>query len=136
MSDLDLKHVATHGEFDEILDGATPEMTAIARRLREIIAGAYPGAYEVPWPRQRIAGYGVGPKKMSQHFSYIAMATNHVNLGFYYGAHLEDPEGLMEGTGKNLRHVKVRSVHDADHPPLKRLLKLAVEERLPYREPE
>lgn len=134
MSDLDLKHVATHGTFEEILDGASPEMEAIARRLRVMMADAYPGAYEVPWPRQRIAGYGVGPKKMSQHFAYIALATNHVNLGLYYGAHLEDPEGLTEGTGKNLRHVKLRSVHDADHPPLRQLLDAAVAERLPYRD--
>lgn len=37
---------------------------------------------------------------------------NHVNLGFYYGTNLYDPSGLLEGTGKSLRHVKIRLRHD------------------------
>jgi hypothetical protein len=32
-----------------------------------------PDVVEVPWPRQRVIGYGVGPKKMSEHFCYVAV---------------------------------------------------------------
>ena len=52
-----------------------------------------PGITEVPWAQQKTVGYGVGPKKMSEHFCYIAPAKKHVNLGFMYGADLPDPEG-------------------------------------------
>ena len=101
----------------------------LARRLRTLIYDVHPDAVEVAWPNQGIAGYGVGPKKMSEHYAYIAPKSKHVNLGFMYGAALDDPDGLLEGTGKKLRHVKVRSVEEAERPALRRLLERAVAER-------
>jgi hypothetical protein len=41
-------------------------------------------------------------------FAYVATFAAHVNVGFFQGAELPDPEGLLEGTGKFMRHVKVR----------------------------
>jgi hypothetical protein len=41
-------------------------------------------------------------------FGYVNAFTAHVNVGFFLGAHLADPAGLLEGTGKNMRHVKLR----------------------------
>lgn len=41
-------------------------------------------------------------------FGYVAVFRAHVNLGFFQGAALKDPAGLLEGTGKRLRHVKLR----------------------------
>ena len=84
---------------------------------------------KVPWPKQKIIGYGVGPKKMSEHFCYIGAFSEHVNLGFYYGAHLPDPQGLLEGTGKKLRHIKVREVEEVAQPALDQLLQSSLEER-------
>jgi hypothetical protein len=84
---------------------------------------------EVPWPRQQIAGYGVGPKKMSEHFCHIAIQPEYVNLGFNFGAELPDPENLLEGTGKVFRHVKILSEDDGKRPALKRLIEAAVEKR-------
>ncbi|HWG91934.1 MAG TPA: DUF1801 domain-containing protein [Candidatus Thermoplasmatota archaeon] len=60
----------------------------------------------------------------AQPLLYLADYSKHVNLGFYQGAHLPDPEGLLEGTGKNLRHVKLRSVADLT-PELARLVRAA-----------
>ena len=59
---------------------------------------------------------------------YLADHSKHVNLGFYEGAHLPDPDGLLEGTGKNLRHVKVRSAADLT-PELARLVRTAAERK-------
>lgn len=55
---------------------------------------------------------------------YIADHTKHVNLGFYEGAHLADPDGVLEGTGKSLRHAKVRAKADLT-PALARLVRAA-----------
>jgi len=41
-------------------------------------------------------------------FCYVAAFTAHVNVGFFQGAGLTDPAGLLEGTGKRMRHVKLR----------------------------
>ena len=57
------------------------------------------------------------------------MHRDHVNLGFYYGAALEDPEGLLEGTGKKLRHVKVRDVEGTREAALRDLVERALGER-------
>ena len=41
-------------------------------------------------------------------FAYVNVFTTHINVGFFRGACLDDPEVLMEGTGKRMRHVKLR----------------------------
>jgi hypothetical protein len=41
-------------------------------------------------------------------FAYVGIFANHVNVGFFHGASLPDPAGLLEGTGKYMRHVKVK----------------------------
>lgn len=41
-------------------------------------------------------------------FAYVAAFKVHVNVGFFRGAHLPDPAGLLQGTGKHMRHVKIR----------------------------
>src|SRR6266436_6463076 len=57
----------------------------------------------------------------------------HVTFIFLRGAALPDPEGLLEGTGKSVRHVKVRTVADVKKPALKKLIAEAA--RLNKREP-
>ncbi len=44
----------------------------------------------------------------SAPFAYVNAFTKHVNLGFFYGAYLPDPAELLEGTGKHMRHIKLR----------------------------
>src|SRR2546430_7278589 len=41
-------------------------------------------------------------------FGYVNVFTSHVNVGFFHGAELDDPHGLLEGNGKFMRHVKLR----------------------------
>ena len=111
------------------MDIAVPEMRPIAERLREIVGEVDPDTVEVVRLGDRAATYGVGPKKMSEGYSYILPHKNWVNLGFYKGADLPDPGGLMEGTGKKLRHVKVHSMADAERPEVRILIAEAVSER-------
>ena len=59
--------------FEEILATATPEVAALARQAKALLLGVMPNIVEVAWPTQRIIGYGVGPKKMSEQFCYIAV---------------------------------------------------------------
>ncbi|MBI5671023.1 MAG: DUF1801 domain-containing protein [Chloroflexi bacterium] len=47
---------------------------------------------------------------------------NHVNLGFARGVSLPDPAGLLEGTGKKARHVKLRTAEDVDNLAVRELL--------------
>ena len=58
-------------------------------------------------------------------FCYVAAFSSHVNLGFIEGAMLAVPDGLLEGTGKGLRHVKVLALAGASKPKLVRLIQAA-----------
>jgi hypothetical protein len=78
-----MKTVDTHGSFDEALSTSSSQVQEIADGLRKLIIEVYPDVVEVPWPKQKIIGYGVGPKKMSEHFYYIGAFKEHVNLGFF-----------------------------------------------------
>ncbi len=117
------------GTFEELLAIAEPEMRPVARRLREVIVDVDPNAVEVVRLGDRAATYGVGPRKMKEGYAYIMPHKNWVNLGFYQGATLADPAGVMEGTGKKLRHVKVRSVEDAGRPEIRSFIEEALAER-------
>jgi len=120
---------ASDASFEEILTGLDEGVARTARRARALIAEVHPEAVEVVWPAQGSAGYGVGPRKMSDHYAYLFPHKRHVNLGFMRGATLDDPEGLLEGSGKALRHVKIRAEGDAEGPALRALLAAAVAER-------
>jgi hypothetical protein len=119
--------------FDEILADSSPRVRDLATRTRALIRDIMPEVVEVPWPRQRVVGYSVGPRKMSEHFCYIASHENHVNLGFNYGSELPDPEGLLQGPGKLLQHVKITSPEDLSNPALRHLLEVASTLRMPAR---
>jgi hypothetical protein len=58
-------------------------------------------------------------------FAYVGVFRNHVNVGFFYGAELEDPAGLLEGTGKRMRHVKLRPGAPVDSAALGALIDAA-----------
>jgi len=58
-------------------------------------------------------------------FGYVNAFTAHVNVGFFLGAHLADPSGLLEGTGKNMRHVKLRPGTEIDRQALVSLIQAA-----------
>jgi hypothetical protein len=58
-------------------------------------------------------------------FGYVGVFTDHVNVGFFFGALLEDPDRLLEGTGKRGRHVKLRPGCDVDPGALAALVDAA-----------
>src|SRR6185503_7569675 len=108
---------AAQGTFDELIEGIEPDLAAIARRLRTIIRAV------------DVSTVGVGPKKMTDGYAYIMPMRGYINLGFYQGAVLPDPERLLEGTGKGLRHVKTRTLADANRPAVRALVVAALARR-------
>ena len=58
-------------------------------------------------------------------FGYVNSFKSHVNVGFFYGAVLEDPAGLLEGSGKRMRHVKLKSGPELNTAALRDLIDAA-----------
>jgi len=126
-----MRTIEDYGNFEDAVAKAGDHARKLAYQLRKLVIKVMPDVVEVPWPRMRMASYGVGPKKNSDHFCYISAQKEDVNLGFYYGAELPDPDGLLKGTGKRLRHVKIREAKALRNPALRRLLKVASTHRMP-----
>jgi hypothetical protein len=120
---------AAQGTFGELLGGIEPDLAAIARRLRTIIRSVDASTVETVRLGDNAATYGVGPKKMTDGYVYIMPMRGYINLGFYQGAVLADPERLLEGTGKGLRHVKIRSLAQANRSPVRALVATALARR-------
>lgn len=113
-------------EFLAMLESAPASVREAAVAARTLIMSVDPNAVEVVWPTQRTAGYGIGPKKMTEQYIWLAPHSKHLVFGFYYATELPDPANLLEGTGRSMRHVKVRSADSVDRPELRELVEAAV----------
>ncbi len=58
-------------------------------------------------------------------FGYVNVFTSHVNVGFFHGASLPDPGRLLQGTGKFMRHAKLRPAVSTDIASLRKLIEVA-----------
>jgi hypothetical protein len=119
-------------KYEDIRNLACPEDRPLCDALHALVLSIHTTPYVLVWPKQKIISYGVGPKKMSQHYAYIGVQSSHINFGFYYGTSLNDKSGILEGTGKNLRHVKIRTILQTKSKELLELLKNAKNDRIPY----
>ena len=117
------------GTFDDLLAATEERLRPILHALRQTIRDIHPEACEVVRLGDRAANYGVGPRKMLDGYAYLMPQRAWVNLGFYQGVGLPDPERLLDGAGAKMRHVKVRSLDDARRPALRALVAAALAER-------
>ena len=120
---------AKMGTFDDLLRITEEFLRPVVKALRKLVFEIDPDACETVRLGDRAATYGVGPRKMLDGYAYILPYRQWVNLGFYQGVGLTDPEGLLEGTGARMRHVKVRSLEDANKSEVRALLLCALAER-------
>lgn len=103
----------------------------LALALREIVLEEAPDAVEMAYRNHPVAvWYGFGPK-MSDMLLYLAAAKSHVNLGFCRGASLPDPNHVLEGEGKVMRHIKFRRREDLERPFVRRYIRAAMEGQRP-----
>ena len=68
-------------------------------------------------------------ERMKDQVVYIGVYTKHINFGFHHGARMEDPEGLLEGSGKQMRHITIRSREELGTPVIRDYLRRAAPER-------
>jgi hypothetical protein len=65
-------------------------------------------------------------ERMKDQVVYIGVYRKHINFGFHGGARMEDPEGVLEGSGKQLRHISIKSPADLGNPIVRNYLERAV----------
>ncbi|MCK4746050.1 MAG: DUF1801 domain-containing protein [Bacteroidales bacterium] len=97
----------------EYIEQYPPEFQAILFRLRELIYLVVPDAAEaIKWSA---ATFSYQKKSVC----YLAGFTNHVTFAFHNGTMLNDPDGILLGTGKFMRYMKFRSPKDIDEEQMK-----------------
>lgn len=94
--------------WDENLASHTSEVQAAARVLETVIRGELTNVVVQYDPGNGLLAFGTSMKMRDLLFALIPHA-GWVNLQLAHGALLPNPDGLIEGTGKRIRHVKVRS---------------------------
>lgn len=98
----------------------------LALALRDIMLTEAPAAAETVFRSYALVLWYSFTGKLSDSFCYIALYTKHVNVGFYRGAELEDPERLLTGEGKQLRHIKILGPDDLKKPYLRKFIRAAI----------
>jgi hypothetical protein len=116
-----MKPVANSGEWiDGYLEKKDPELRKVAEALRALLKKTVKGCSESVNPWKIPTFESNGPMCM------LMVGKKHVTFGFLRGTSLPDPEKLLEGTGKNLRHVKLCSLEDLQNPALTKLIVAAM----------
>jgi hypothetical protein len=116
--------------FDRYLDSTAPDAAGLARALRRTVLAEFPGAVEWFDPGNGLLALGSTPSMRDVLFAIIPHKA-HVNLQLADGVDLPDPNHRIEGTGKRIRHVKVRSTDDAGAAWLRAIVVAQVTFRAP-----
>lgn len=98
------------------LDAQPAELALLARRWFAVMRGCGPDVRELMHDGCANVCVRDAP------FAYVGVFKAHVNVGFFLGAHLPDPAGLLEGTGQRMRHVKLRPARPVDRAALEALI--------------
>ena len=123
MNSIDNTDVRDTEHYDEGVDSyisqIKPELQAIANELRHIIHETEPDVFErilfnQPWFLK------------NGRLCYIRGIKDYVALGFQAGRYLTDPDGILEGSGKAMRHLKIHSLNMLDGNQIKAWIKEAV----------
>jgi hypothetical protein len=106
-----------------------PHVSRVALALRDVVLDEAPEAIESISKGYAVAiGFSFTGKPLKDGFCHIATYTSHVNLGFNRGALLPDPNKVLAGSGKMIRHVTIRDESDLERPFLRKYLQAAIEQ--------
>jgi hypothetical protein len=102
-----------------------PEVRDLAWKLRALVFEVIPHVQELVDASDMMIGYGLN-SKWADIICVIAPYTSHVILMFGKGGELRDPEGMLKGTEKHVRYIKIVEASDIEDPEVRTLLENAV----------
>lgn len=113
-------------QIDAYVKRRNAAFVPLARRLRAFVKKT------VPKVKEDLNPWGIPSFDLNGPLAYMIVGKHHVTFGFIRGASLNDPHKLLEGAGKGLRHVKLRSQEDLQKPGFSELLQDASELNLKH----
>jgi hypothetical protein len=113
-------------QFEHFLRTYPEPVQTIAAQLREIILSELPGMMEMVDAPSKIVAYGTSAK-YADLVCAIAPNPRYVNLMFSRGASMTDPKGILRGTGKKARHIKIEVLNEELVGAIRDYLKLTLQ---------
>jgi hypothetical protein len=96
------------------------EIRDLALQLRALVLEEMGPCYENIYDAYSAVAIGYGTSdRLRDGIFHIAVYSKHVNLGFNDGASLADPNGILLGTGKQIRHITIRTAADLERPEIR-----------------
>ena len=106
-----------------------PHVSRLALAARQVVLEEAPEAIESFFSGYAVTiAFSFTGKPLKDGFCNVVAYTNHVNLGFNRGTLLPDPNHVLTGTGKLIRHLPIHSERDLDRPFLRRYIQAAIEQ--------
>lgn len=106
-------------KVDAWFNGIEPTQRSTLSALRRLVRSVAPAAIEeIKWSRPCYSN-------ARGMFCYLHTTQSYAIMGFQKGAALDDPEGFLEGTGKEMRHIKFNNGRSPNDPAVAALLKQA-----------
>jgi len=102
------------------------EVRDVALSLRALVLEEMAPCYENIYDAYSAVAIGYGTSdRLRDGIFHIAVYSNHVNLGFNDGASLDDPKGILQGSGKVIRHITMKASEDLERPELRAYIRRA-----------
>jgi hypothetical protein len=123
------KAVAERAEkqLDRFLDAYTPDVAGIARKALIKLRKRLPNAIELVYDNYNALAIGFAPsERASEGIFSIALYPTHVLFFFLQGAKLPDREGLLQGEGSRVRHIRLESEKTLDRTDVKAMMAAAI----------
>ena len=118
----------TASELDRIIAKQPPDMAKLTKAVLAKMRARLPGATELVYDKRRALVIGFCPDDRASHvINSIATYSKWINLYFFEGDNLPDPEGLLQGSGVAVRHIRINDAKDLDRPAVKALMAAALE---------
>jgi hypothetical protein len=123
--------------LDRMIAKLPPDMAKLTRAVLPKIRSRLPGATELIYEKKRTLVISFCPDDRASHvINSIATYTKWINLYFYEGDNLPDPDGLLQGSGVAVRHIRITDARDLDRPAIKALMAAALDAADPPLDPE
>ena len=121
---------ATERRIEAFVARYTPAIAAQLRDARQRLRARFPRGVEMVFDNYNALVFGIGPTdRTRESFISIAGYPKWVTLFFLDGASLRDPEGLLEGEGKQVRGIRLKTPADMDAPAVAALIEQAIASR-------
>ena len=116
-------------QLDGFLAKYEPGIVKMANAMLRKMRKRLPGAIEMVYDNWNGLVIGFGPtERPSEAILSLLLVPDHISLCFLQGAKLKDPHKLLQGSGNQVRHIKMKKATELEAPEVQELIGLAVEQ--------